>query len=107
MNLKKELLARLLEHPELEWKKSRFSKAESFFLGKREIAHFHAGNEIDIRLTRKEIRKQGWTKTEDKRIHLRSASTDWMEVRFSCEEDLDFAQKIVSAAVKANATRPD
>lgn len=102
MKLRKELQARLLDHPEIELKKSRFADKEAFFVGKREIAHFHGNNEIDIRLTKAEIRKRGYAKTGDSRIHLRNPSGDWVEVGFRKEQDLDLVVEIASAAVKEN-----
>ena len=57
MSLQTELKARVLDHPEIEWRKSRFSSVEAFFVQTREIAHFHNGSEIDIRLTLAEIKR--------------------------------------------------
>src|SRR5262245_43716400 len=102
MSLKTELLARVLDDEDLELKKSRFSKAEALFVGPREIAHFHSASEIDIRLTRAEIRKRNLRKPSDSRIEISSPSSDWVVVKFKKQSDLVLVQELLAAAARAN-----
>lgn len=102
MNLKSELQARILNNGEIELRKSRFSDVEAFFVGTREIAHFHDKKEIDVRVTKAMIKKMGFLKSNDSRVHVRSASSDWVEVKFSKESDLNFILEIVDIAAREN-----
>ena len=102
MKLKTELLARLLDDDSIEHRKSRFSKEEALFVGKREIAHFHSNNEIDVRLTRPEIRRRELRKSSDPRIHFTSPGSDWIVVTFRRESDLPFVLELLEAADRAN-----
>ncbi len=102
MTLKVELQARILDHPEIEMRKSRFSGVEAFYVQTREIAHFHSNQEIDIRLTCGEIKKRKLAHSEDKRIHVPRASGDWVEVTFKSLRDLPFVQELVVSAAREN-----
>lgn len=103
MSLKIELLARILDDENIELRKSRFSAEEALYVAQREIAHFHSLNEIDVRVTRREIKRRGFANSSDARIIKTSPSSDWIVVKFSCESDLDFVQELVIAAAAANA----
>ncbi len=103
MSLKTELLARILNDENIELKKSRFSKEEALFVRHREIAHFHSAREIDVRLTRAEIRRRGIAKSSDPRIIVSLSSSDWVVVKFNRESDLAFVQELVETAARANA----
>ena len=102
MNLKSELQSRILNNPEVEVRISRFADKKAFFVGTREIAHFHEKREIDIRVTKPIIKKMGFLKSEDSRIHVRSAASDWVEISFRREEDLGFIVGLVDIAAKEN-----
>lgn len=103
MNLKKELQARILDHHEIEERKSKFSQSTAFFAGKKEIAHFHKGNELDVRLTKQEIKKRNWKANPDPRVKQERANSEWVQIGFTKEADLDFVCSLVDAAVKANS----
>ncbi len=47
-----DLAERILALDDVELRVSRFSGAGAFFVGERELAHFHPGKVIDVRLTR-------------------------------------------------------
>lgn len=100
--LKLELGNRILALQGVELRRSRFSEGEAFYVGGRELAHFHSGNELDLRLTRREIRARRAELEADRRITLRGSS-DWLEVRFPRLADLDDVLALVEAAVAANA----
>ncbi|MGE4130639.1 MAG: luciferase family protein [Bdellovibrionales bacterium] len=103
MKLKTELLARILDSEDIELKKSRFSKSEALFVGTREIAHFHNSQEIDVRLTRAEIRRRRLSKSPDPRITVSSPSSDWVVAKFRQARDLEVVQELVETAAKLNA----
>ncbi len=100
--LKIELLSRILDIPNVHSRKSRYSDDEAIFIGKREIGHFHSADEIDIRLTRSEIKKMAVSKKEDFRFIFDGPSPDWLAIKFKNESDLKFIVKTFEVAVKAN-----
>lgn len=102
-SLRDRLATRILELDDVELRTSRFSKAEAFFVGRREFAHFHAGDEIDVRLTRAEIRRRRAALDADPRVRRPNRSGDWIEVRFAGPADLEWALELVVAARDANA----
>lgn len=105
MSLKKELLARILGHPDIELRKSRFAKEDALFVGTREIAHFHHANELDVRLTKAEIKRRGFAKGEEKRVRYPRPAGDWVEVTFRKEADLAMVVELLEAAAKENRKR--
>lgn len=96
--LRLELQARILDLPEIDEKKSRFSGEPAFFVGTREVAHFHANKAIDIRVTRKKIRELALTK----KFPQQQSSADWIEVPFKSEADLPAIVELLEVAAHAN-----
>jgi hypothetical protein len=82
-------------------KKSRFSARRAFYVGTREFLHFHGPREVDVRLTRKEIRARKGLFAADARVSMRGTS-DWIEVRFEDDEDVDFVISLARIAMGAN-----
>ena len=99
--LKEQLADRILELEGVELRTSRFSDRPAFWVGTRELAHFHRDNEIDIRLTRKTIRSLKAELDEDPRATLRKSS-DWVEYRFPRRTHLDRILELVALAVESN-----
>ncbi len=89
MGLRAELTGRILRLEGVELGPSRFTGDEAFFVGRREIAHFHGERVLDIRLTRARIRG--------------GARRDWLEFAFARRADLDRAVALVREAVLANS----
>lgn len=88
--LRAELVKRLERISGLEDRPSKVAGGSAIFYRDKEIAHFHHDNEIDVRLTRKIIRREGLNHPTDSKIHKhRSPSSDWIELRFKKPEDLD------------------
>jgi hypothetical protein len=88
MNVVEELRAM----PELDEAPSRFNRAvTAFLLGSREIVHLH-GDEVEIRLTRREI-----AKLDDERVWQRARTSDWIGTR-----DGALALQLVRRAIEAN-----
>lgn len=94
MGLRAELTGRILGVGGIELRRSRFTRGEAFFAGRREIAHFHGDRVLDIRLTRARIRTMGAVP----RVTVRGGS-DWCEFAFSTSADLDRAVELVTLAV--------
>ncbi len=94
-----ELMARILDNPEIEHKKSKFSKSEAFFFRGKEIGHFHSPNEMDIRVTKSNVKQL--IASDDDRLFRRSPSSDWIEVKFQKKSDLKFVLDLVDLAIRA------
>lgn len=88
--------------PGVELRPSRFGgEGEAFCLGRREFAHFHVGNELDLRLTKAEVRTLRDALDGDDRATV-SGGGDWVELRFSRRPHLDWVMAFVQRAVEAN-----
>jgi hypothetical protein len=71
-----------------------------FFKGK-EFAHFHHNEEIDLRLTRKVINSMGLQHPQRSSHHpKRSASSNWIEVRFTNESEAIRVAELVKVAIE-------
>ncbi len=97
MNLRLELTSRILDIPFVEERKSKFGSEFAFFFGKREIAHFHSNETIDIRLTKRLIK--------DRKLTEKAPKSDWHEVIFTKEADLPRIVELIQAAVRANKSQ--
>jgi hypothetical protein len=65
------------------------------------FAHFHSFSELDLRLTRAVIAREGLTHPPDSTVHpSRGKGSHWLEVRFSKPEDLDRVVRLVQLAVE-------
>ena len=100
--LRQQLIARVrplgVENREWPGRDDGFSSLH--FQGK-EFAHFHNDNELDIRLTRTLIRREGLVHPDDSETHPdRSPNSHWIEVRFNRPGDLDRVVRLVELAIK-------
>lgn len=98
-----ELEAKLKEVPGLARRRSRFGDAFSYFLGDREIAHFHGDGRMDVRLTRERIREMKSDGTLDSRVRTRGPSAHWATVPLADARDVALALALVEEAMRANA----
>lgn len=89
--------------PELESRPSRFGKSKSYYLGDREIAHFHRDSRMDVRLTKEGIRRLKSEGALDHRVRTRGASAEWAEVHVAAERDIPYAVYLVEEAIRANS----
>jgi hypothetical protein len=99
-SLQKELRARLLELTDVEEKKSRFSGELAYFRGKKEFAHFHSAQEIDIRVGKRQIRAGRDTFLAHKRVRRENPQGDWLVVQFRREADLELVLQLAFLAWK-------
>ena len=73
----------------------------SLFYRGKDFAHFHHDNELDIRLTKAVIRREGLTHPSGSTRHPKRGKTShWIEVRFHTPEELDQVVKLVEMAVE-------
>ena len=103
MSVREELEGRLGKIPDLVRRRSRFGDGLSYFVGGREIAHFHGDGRMDVRLTRQRIRELKAEGRLDARVRTRGASADWATVELSAPKDVVLALEMVEDAMRANA----
>jgi Family of unknown function (DUF5519) len=103
MSLREQLEERIAEIPGVVRRPSRFGHAHAYFVGDREIAHFHGDGRLDVRLTRDEIRGRVAEHSFDERVKTRGPSADWVAVRVTEHRDLGLALALVEDAVRANS----
>lgn len=100
MSVRAELERRLVDLPGLARRRSRFGDAYSYFVGEREIAHFHGDGRLDIRLTRQCIREMKGDGTLDPRVRTRGPSADWATLPLLGDRDLALALELVERAMR-------
>lgn len=99
--LKNQLIKKLEQISGLEDRPSKVAGGSAIFYKDKEIAHFHNDNEIDIRLTKKVIRKEGLNHPGDSKIHRhRSPSSEWIEIRFHKTEDVAEVVRLFKLALE-------
>ena len=80
---RKLLVQNLLEIEGVEERASKVAGGSALFYKGKEIAHFHNDHEIDVRLTKKVIEKEGLTHPSDSEVHSnRKPGSQWFEIRF-------------------------
>ncbi len=95
--LVKRLEALGIEHRSLPGRDDGF--AGLFYRGK-EFAHFHNDRELDIRLTRAVIEREGLIHPKSSTHHpSRSAKSPWIEIRFATAKDVDEIVRLVRIAI--------
>jgi hypothetical protein len=68
------------------------------------FAHFHShsDHELDLRLTKSLIAREGLSHPKDSVSHpKRARSSPWIELRFHAPEDLDRVVRLVKLAIEA------
>lgn len=102
MSVRDELEQQLSALPGLTKRPSRFGDFQSYFVGDREIAHFHGESRMDLRLTKEEIRRLKSEQALDHRIRTRGPTAEWAEVRVVELKDVAYAVALAEAAIRAN-----
>jgi hypothetical protein len=73
----------------------------SLFYDGKEFAHFHDDNELDIRLTKRIINREGLEHPTGSRVHPnRTKNSQWIEVRFAKPADLERVVHLVKLAIE-------
>ena len=100
--LAQSLSERILELDGVSQGKSRFGGGRAFFYnGKKEFCHFHHAGEVDVRIGLKEISKLKDMIEGTDRFHHRSKSSQWLEIQFDRQEELEQVLEFVEVAYKA------
>jgi Family of unknown function (DUF5519) len=79
-----------------------FGPGPAVWVGKREVAHLDDESTVDVRLTKSVIRARRSQLAADDRVRVRSAGSDWIEVRIAKSTDTDFAIALIRDAIEAN-----
>ena len=99
--LRNDLVKRLSRIPGLEDRPSKVAGGSAIFFNDREIAHFHHDSEIDVRLTKKVIRREGLAHPSDSKIHHhRSPASEWIEIRFKNSKDVREVVRLFKLALE-------
>jgi luciferase-like monooxygenase len=101
--IRDELEERLVQRPGLSRRPSRYGDHYSYFVGTREIAHFHGDGRMDVRLTSELIRDLKKRAVLDPRVRTRGPTANWAAVPLEDESDLDLALEMVDLAMQANS----
>ena len=68
--------------------------------GGKELAHFHGDNELDLRLTKAVIAREGLVHPSGSLVHPnRSPKSPWIEIRFTRAVQLDEVVRLVKLAI--------
>ena len=99
--LRQSLIKQLERIPGLEDRPSKVAGGSAIFYKNKEIAHFHDDTEIDVRLTKKVIRREGLNHPEGSKIHKhRSPNSEWIEIRFKKSEDVAEVVRLFKLALE-------
>ena len=80
-----------------------FGSQNAYWCNGKEIAHFDGPNVLDLRLTRSVIRELRPELHRDARVRLRTAGSDWIEVRVAAsDDDVDFVLGLAERAAAAH-----
>jgi Luciferase len=85
---------------------SQFADVMAFWVNGKEIAHFEGDDEINMRLTRRVVSSERHRLKVDARVDLKRRSADWIVIRFSEHEDLDFVAELAAMAAAAHMPPP-
>ena len=102
-SLRAELEQRLRALPDLEHRPSRHGDGRSYFVGDREIAHFHGDGRMDVRLTKERIRDLKDEGSLDPRVGTRGPTAEWVAVRIEGVRDVALLVALVEDAVRQNS----
>ena len=99
-SLKQKLLASLVTIDGFTAEPSKVAGGTALFFRGKEFAHFHHDHEIDLRLTRKVIKKLGLEHPIRSALHpTRSSSPQWIEIGFHSDDDVSRVAHLVRLAI--------
>ena len=81
---------------------SRYADGPSYFVGPREVAHWHKDGSLDVRLTSEVVRELKKTNTLDPRVRTRGPSAQWVKLPVRDASDAPLAARLAELAVRAN-----
>lgn len=100
--LRKKLTEKLIKQPGID---IRYWKPDHHLLviyhNDREIAHFHGNNELDIRLSREFVKREGLTHAPNRIGHPeRKNGGRWLIVRFTRQSHLTEIERLIKVATE-------
>ncbi|HZS44622.1 MAG TPA: luciferase family protein [Blastocatellia bacterium] len=99
-NLKAKLLEELRKIEGVEDRPSPVAGGSELVYFGKSFAHFHNENELDLRLTKKIIKRLNMSHPPDSNHHPnRSPNSAWIEVRFKNQDDIQELSNLVRRAV--------
>ena len=102
MSVRDDIDRRLLAIPGVRRRRSRWGVEPAYYLGEREVAHFHRDGRLDVRLTKELLREMRSSGGPDPRVRVRGPSADWAAVTASDPSDIALIVELVEDAVRAN-----
>jgi hypothetical protein len=98
--LKEALLLELHKFDGVQDRPSPVSGGTALFYFDKEFAHFHDANELDLRLTKRQIQLLGLSHPRGSVHHpTRSPNSPWIEIRFQTADDIAHVKKLVGIAI--------
>jgi len=103
MSVRGEIERRLKSIPGLTPRESRYGHGLAFYVGRREVVHFHGDQRMDVRLTAGVIQRRRREGGLDDRVTPEGGAPNWVKVRVSDARDIALAVVLAEEAVRANA----
>ncbi len=102
MTVRAELERQLRGLPGLDRRESRWGNGSAYYVGDREIAHFHGDERMDVRLTSGVVRELRAAGALDPRVRTRGPTAQWVSVRVEASSDVAPAVELVETAIRAH-----
>ena len=103
MSVRGDIERRLTAIPGLTPRESRYGHGLAFYVGRREVVHFHGDQRMDVRLTAGVIERRRREGGPDDRVTPEGGAPNWVKVRVSEARDIALAVVLAEEAVQANA----
>jgi hypothetical protein len=106
MTLASRALAQLATWPDLRQAVPSCGLGEAVTSVQGEIAHFHSGRDVDLRLTDRAVRRFAKDFKDSGAIRIVPGS-QWLTLRLDAASDVDLLLTLVSVALQAQQAWPD
>jgi len=103
MTVRGEIERRLAEISGPTPRESRYGHGLAFYVGRREVVHFHGDQHMDVRLTADVIQHRRAESGLDDRVTPEGGAPNWVKVRISDAREISLAVALAEEAVRANA----
>lgn len=106
MTLASRALAQLATWPDLRQAVPSCGLGQAVSSAQGEIAHFHSGRDVDLRLTDRAVRRFAKDLRDSGAIRIVRGSP-WLTLRLDAASDVDLLLTLVSVALQAQQAWPD
>jgi hypothetical protein len=103
MSVREDIERRLGRVPGLAARESRYGHGLAFYVGRREVIHFHGEERMDVRLTAEVIQRRKREGVVDDRVRPEGGAPNWVKVRVTEARDVALAVVLAEEAVRSNA----